>query len=418
MRRCWLFLAVLAVMLMVTPLFAQQDPNDPNEADTVICRGFAVVIPDQPWPDSIGVPIYYWGDQELGGFSLGFDIFGTVAGGGNIDDFITVSSFSNAGAETPATGWIATPTLKDEAGNRLLFGALDFAGVAPWDPPVGLLGTIYYHIDPSTPSGTVASLDSSYVPPGGTFTATIIPESGAATSITPLFDNRISKGYPNIVLGDAPPVVSPVDSVWINDVVMYLDSAYIFMNEGDTLMFEVEVFDYENQLQGLNVEGDLPDNATFELDGEIGTFTFMPSASQGSLDGDPPYEITFSALDGASNTGMLTIMIGVDDVLAVKDLESPTLPERFSLQQNYPNPFNPTTTIDFSVPRPGDVRLEIYNVLGQSIRVLVDEYLSAGEKRVEWDGLDQSGRPASSGIYLYRLSADDFGQTKKMLLLK
>jgi hypothetical protein len=94
------------------------------------------------------------------------------------------------------------------------------------------------------------------------------------------------------------------------------------------------------------------------------------------------------------------------------------VPERFSLCQNYPNPFNPNTKIDFSIPRNSKVRLCIYNVMGQRIKTLVDETKTAGYYDVIWDGKNEKGQEVASGIYLYRLEADDFKETKKMILLK
>ena len=93
-------------------------------------------------------------------------------------------------------------------------------------------------------------------------------------------------------------------------------------------------------------------------------------------------------------------------------------PDAFNLTQNYPNPFNPVTTIEYSVPTRTDITIEIFIVLGQKVRTLVDESKSAGEYRIEWSGSDDAGRPVSTGVYLYRFSAGDVVQTKKMLLLK
>jgi hypothetical protein len=94
------------------------------------------------------------------------------------------------------------------------------------------------------------------------------------------------------------------------------------------------------------------------------------------------------------------------------------LPGEFSLSENYPNPFNPETKIGYSLPRACRVRLEIFNILGQRLRTLVDEDHAAGRAEVIWDGKDDSGKEVSSGIYFYRLRAEDFTEAKKMLLLK
>ena len=89
----------------------------------------------------------------------------------------------------------------------------------------------------------------------------------------------------------------------------------------------------------------------------------------------------------------------------------------FSLYANYPNPFNPSTRISYEIPKTTYVRLTIYNTLGQSVRVLVDGRPTAGRKTAIWDGRDQAGNMVSSGIYVYRLQAGGFTQSRKMLLL-
>ncbi len=93
-------------------------------------------------------------------------------------------------------------------------------------------------------------------------------------------------------------------------------------------------------------------------------------------------------------------------------------PQDFSLHQNYPNPFNANTVIEFTLPRASYVTLGIYNILGERIINLVDEYRSAGVQQVHWDGRDRHDREVSSGIYFYRLTAGDVPQHKKMVLLK
>nr|NIW49209.1 T9SS type A sorting domain-containing protein [Gammaproteobacteria bacterium]NIX58968.1 T9SS type A sorting domain-containing protein [candidate division Zixibacteria bacterium] len=89
------------------------------------------------------------------------------------------------------------------------------------------------------------------------------------------------------------------------------------------------------------------------------------------------------------------------------------VPERTALYQNYPNPFNPATTIRFGLPQTTKVRLEIYNLIGQRVAILVDEEMKAGFHEVKFDGRDMA-----SGMYFYRLKAQDFIKTKKMLLMK
>lgn len=94
------------------------------------------------------------------------------------------------------------------------------------------------------------------------------------------------------------------------------------------------------------------------------------------------------------------------------------IPREFELHQNYPNPFNPVTSIHVSLPRSASTRIEIYNMLGQIVSVLVDKDLPAGLHRFEWDARDVTGRPVSSGVYVYRLVAGDFATSRTMALLK
>jgi hypothetical protein len=89
------------------------------------------------------------------------------------------------------------------------------------------------------------------------------------------------------------------------------------------------------------------------------------------------------------------------------------LPFEFALDQNYPNPFNPTTTIQFSLAKAGKTTLEVFNILGQRVAVLVDGTLNAGAHRYQWNA---SG--LASGVYFYRLRSNEFVATKKMLLVK
>ncbi len=94
------------------------------------------------------------------------------------------------------------------------------------------------------------------------------------------------------------------------------------------------------------------------------------------------------------------------------------LPTRWMMSQNYPNPFNPTTEIAFDVPSRSHVTLNVYNVLGQQVATLVDQELARGSYTADWDGTSTSGTAAASGVYFYRLEADQYIDTKKMVLMK
>ena len=94
------------------------------------------------------------------------------------------------------------------------------------------------------------------------------------------------------------------------------------------------------------------------------------------------------------------------------------IPKSYALSQNYPNPFNPETTIKYQLPFTSDVKLVIYNLLGQEVFRLERFAQQPGEHLVRWNGRNMQGSKLSSGIYFYRLQAGDFVQTRKMVLLK
>ncbi len=95
-----------------------------------------------------------------------------------------------------------------------------------------------------------------------------------------------------------------------------------------------------------------------------------------------------------------------------------TVVTNFELAQNYPNPFNPSTTIRFAIPRSTDVSLAIFDVSGKLVRTLVAQSMPSGRHSVVWDGTNETGAKVSSGIYIYRLQADDFVARKKLILAK
>ena len=102
---------------------------------------------------------------------------------------------------------------------------------------------------------------------------------------------------------------------------------------------------------------------------------------------------------------------------AMGDGPMPT-PEATFLAQNWPNPFNPNTTIAFGLKTGGFVNLSIYNAAGKLVAVLIDESRPAGPYATVWNGKDRNGTPAASGVYFYKLTAKEFVETRKMVLLR
>jgi hypothetical protein len=104
--------------------------------------------------------------------------------------------------------------------------------------------------------------------------------------------------------------------------------------------------------------------------------------------------------------------------VALSGAISDGLPKAYALEQNYPNPFNPSTEVAFALPQASHVRLDVFNVLGQKVTTVVDGEYPAGEHTVTWNGTNSNGGSVSSGVYFYRIEAEGFSQTRKMMLLK
>jgi hypothetical protein len=113
------------------------------------------------------------------------------------------------------------------------------------------------------------------------------------------------------------------------------------------------------------------------------------------------------------------------DKLTDIDNISETIPLKYELSQNYPNPFNPTTTIKYSIPQINvgtenfpSVQVKIYDILGREIATLVNQKQNPGNYEIKWDGLSASGGQVPSGVYFYKLQANEYTKTKKMILLR
>lgn len=105
----------------------------------------------------------------------------------------------------------------------------------------------------------------------------------------------------------------------------------------------------------------------------------------------------------------------ITNPIAVSDEEPPAA---FSIVGNYPNPFNPTTTIEFSLEKQGDVSLDIFNITGQKVCTLESSVMAPGTHSVVWNGRDGNGIPVSSGVYICRLKMGAALETRPMLLAK
>jgi hypothetical protein len=197
----------------------------------------------------------------------------------------------------------------------------------------------------------------------------------------------------------------------------YVSAAIV---EGDReFMRNFRPLDGEGEFWDVRIQSSLPIR-----DVDL-TLTGDPSLPQG-------YNVYVFDLSGGSTlgTGMgtwrlsggaprtLRIVIGTQKFAQDNSDGLPLTPLTFSLEQNYPNPFNPSTTVRYQLGKQGHTRLEIYNILGQRVRILVDEFQISGTYQVEWDGRDQAGAVVSSGVYLMRLQSGGYVNATKMLFLR
>ncbi|MCH8836507.1 MAG: T9SS type A sorting domain-containing protein, partial [Candidatus Marinimicrobia bacterium] len=139
----------------------------------------------------------------------------------------------------------------------------------------------------------------------------------------------------------------------------------------------------------------------------------------GDYDGDGDTHLDIVFVTGNGNEGAAPGIFLVEfDATGLAVAASGSTPEAFSLHQNYPNPFNPVTRIVYDIHEAGDVRLVVYNILGQEVRTLLNGQKSTGRHEALWDGKDHDGKSMTSGVYFYSLESAGFRETRKMLLLK
>jgi hypothetical protein len=211
------------------------------------------------------------------------------------------------------------------------------------------------------------------------------------------------------------------DSVEVLVTVMAMNDAPVFIADvpPDTIVF-MNTADTVLSINSYVQDVDLPaDHLHWQIGVQNDSLLYQINESLG--------ELTLSAVAGYTGSGLLYLTVSddssasADTQIVVKVIADPTgLPENTTLiprghvvYQNYPNPFNPSTRIRFGLPKMERVRIEIYNIIGQRITTVIDETRMAGYHVVEFDG-----GILPSGIYFYRIQADDFTRIKKMVLIR
>ena len=192
-----------------------------------------------------------------------------------------------------------------------------------------------------------------------------------------------------------------------------LDSIGIQYTTQASLSIPLSATDEEDDALTFDASSSNPDNITIEV----------------ISSGDTTADLTLSFADGWTGMAFVTasvcdgyhcdsetFSVWVEPSLGVDGIVG--LPEVFALRQNYPNPFNPVTTIAYDIPEISNVRIDMYNILGQKVRTLVNGTHQPGMYHVRWNGTNDFGNPMASGMYFYRISSEQFISVKKLVLMK
>jgi len=193
---------------------------------------------------------------------------------------------------------------------------------------------------------------------------------------------------------------------------------------GFTVNFDPTTFEFV-RVEGLDARFGSEEIAQPQVindgEGQLSVVGYGQTLSDGELMLDlvlRPIMETENGLIEVSRGELADASLAFNQIASLGAIAVETRPEEFALQNNYPNPFNPSTTIKYQLPDAVDVRLEIYNVVGQVVRTLIGEQQNAGRYEYQWDATNNNGQSLSSGIYFYRLQAGEFQEVKKMLLMK
>lgn len=424
-------LVLLLALLLVATLDSKGQVSDPGIRDTLRIDSTMAFV-----SGSGIVPVHFYNDEAL--FGLEMTIHHNGAG-------IRIDSFSFAG------GRVATAALRNtriSSDGRILNVSVLESGAENIEPGNGLLGHIYISYEETVMPQT-AIID--------TMTWTEVIEYSNQFILpgnSQYFRASFRKGF--LTISDNPP---SFDSVWVADgngvagqpVAMDI---YLF-NERNTRDVSIALTWGSGRLHfdslsfaGMRAE---PAQTKFTqysnvLHQCLGQITFGEANPLAPGSGafmqawftiaapTPDTTIEFDTASFAGTQGTFLILTSVDGNREVKpifhtgtlqvsvatdvDDDGSLLPREFALMQNYPNPFNPTTVISFALPRSSDVRIDLYDITGRLVRTLADETMTAGNHTITFDGRSSSGNQLATGVYFYRMQANGFVATKKMLLMK
>jgi hypothetical protein len=316
-----------------------------------------------------------------------------------------------------ALGWGATPFSADPIGTAPNIG-----------PTSGIAATGWVWVRLDTANGTpLAQFNlkegtNTVGVAGGGWNSLQFSEVDLAPAVSNGSDTIKCKGIDAVALPDGAISFAGVGIPWVAS-----KFKYIALGSGGTLTIPVTATvnaTYKLRIFGQNTTTANAPIAIKEGTTSLGTanlpFKYVTgSTTQVDVTGNDVVTPTFTLTAGAHNLTLSGAGVNIDYVMLIKqDIQTGVskdglLPGTFALEQNYPNPFNPTTTINFTLAKPSNVKLLIYNILGQQVQTLVDTRMNAGQQSVVFDA-----SKLASGVYFYRLEAGNFSSVKKMLLLK
>ncbi len=226
------------------------------------------------------------------------------------------------------------------------------------------------------------------------------------------FDNKDHEA-----MAAAPMGAEPISASFVMGAARLKDDIRSTFHADESKTWSLEITDLE---PGTPVVLSWPlESSNDPNDGSIGTasfsdlfnFTMTHPVTGEEINMKETKEVTF-IYEGAVTVDfhVFTMILGTGDA---------QIPDHFAMSQNYPNPFNAVTAIKVAIPEDAEVTLEVFNVMGQRVRTIVDgEQMSAGYHNVIWDGMTDKGTRTASGVYLYKMTTPQFKETKKMILVK
>ncbi|MFQ5498379.1 MAG: M6 family metalloprotease domain-containing protein [Candidatus Zixiibacteriota bacterium] len=224
-----------------------------------------------------------------------------------------------------------------------------------------------------------------------------------------LIENRQKTGYDQYIPGDGLLIWHIEEGVTNNT-----SEWYPGLSGSNHYEVALEQADGLFELEHDNDNGDGAD----PFPGWVGktSFNAISSPNSNAYAGSTSF-VSIDNISSSADTMYADMLVGLAADISTGS-EDGVLPNAIELIQNYPNPFNPSTVISFTLEFNGQAVLEVFNTLGQKVRTLFDGPIDAGETSVTWDGKDNAGTEAASGIYFYRLSVGKEEQIKKMVLIR